>query len=143
MAGHPGELEELQHKLAGLLPDSIQVFNLVTLALSGDGIARQVIALDEGGKVDTLAVIVLNKIEAPKESISLYYNTLGAGNMKKLLIENVDLKREITFAVSCKYQIHGSELLYVKAVNQLQKELILSLGYDTSNWIFETVGWSS
>ena len=31
--------------------------------------------------------------------------------------------------------------LYVKAVNQQQKELILSLGYDTSNWIFETVGW--
>ena len=28
---------------------------------------------------------------------------------------------------------------YVKAVNQPQKELILSLGYDTSNWTFEMV----
>ena len=100
MAGQSGELQELRHKLAGLLPDSIQVFNLVTLALSGDGVARQVIARDEGDKVETLAVVVLNKIESPKESITLYCNTLGAENMKKLLIENVDLKREITFAVS-------------------------------------------
>ena len=103
MAGQSGELQELRHKLAGLLPDSIQVFNLVTLALSGDGIARQVIARDEGGRLDrldTLAVLVLNKVESPKESVSLYYNTLGAGNIKKLLIENVDLEREITFAGS-------------------------------------------
>ena len=102
MAGNSGELEELKHKLARLLPDSIQVFNLVTLALSGDGIARQVIARDEGGREDTLAVLVLNKVESPKETVSLYYNTLGAGNMKKLLIENVDLEREVTFAVSIK-----------------------------------------
>ena len=27
----------------------------------------------------------------------------------------------------------------VKAVNQFEKDLILSLGYDTSNWIFEMV----
>ena len=100
MAGNSGELEELRDKLSRLLPGSIQVFNLVTLALSGDGIARQVVARDDGGKVDTLAVIVINKIESPKESITLYCNTLGARNMKKLLIENVDMEREITFAVS-------------------------------------------
>ena len=104
MAGLSGELEELKHKLARLLPGSIQVFNLVTLALSGDGIARQVIARDDGGEVDTLAVIVVNKIESPKESITLYWNTLGgARNMKKLLIENVDMEREITFAVSIRF----------------------------------------
>ena len=106
MAGHEGALEELKSQLARLLPDSIQVFNLVTLALSGDGIARQVIARHEGGGrvdgLDTLAVIIINKVESPKESISLYYNTLGAGNMKNLLVENVDLEREITFAVSLK-----------------------------------------
>ena len=100
MAGCSGELEDLASKLARLLPDSIQVFNLVTLALSGDGIARQVIARDEGGELDTLAVIVINKIEAPKESISLYCSALGVGNLKKLLIENFDPEREVTFAVS-------------------------------------------
>ena len=100
MAGCSGELEDLASKLAKLLPDSIQVFNLVTLALSGDGIARQVIARDEGGDLDTLAVIVINRIEAPKESISLYCSPLGADNMKDLLIENFDPERETTFAVS-------------------------------------------
>ena len=49
--------------------------------------------------VDNLAVIVVNQFEKPKRII-MYYNTLGEENMKKLLLENVDLSRGITFAVS-------------------------------------------
>ena len=42
---------------------------------------------------------MVNQFEKPKRII-MYYNTLGEANMRKLLLENVDLSREITFAVS-------------------------------------------
>ena len=118
MAGDSGDLEKLKSKLAPLLPGSIQVFNLLTLALSGDGIGRKVIARDDDGKEDTLAVIVINKIESPKESITLYCEREGGRNMKKLLMENVDMEREITFAVS----IRLSLFRYLIFMNRIKYE---------------------
>ena len=37
------QLENLRSKLANLLPSSVQVYNLITLMLSQDAMARQVI----------------------------------------------------------------------------------------------------
>ena len=98
-------LQELRKKLVKLLPNSIQVYNLVTLALSDDGIERKVIVSDDNkDDIDTLAVIVVNRIESPKESVTLYCRRGGLANIKKLLRENIDLDREITFAVRLRFK---------------------------------------
>ena len=98
-------LQELRKKLVKLLPNSIQVYNLVTLALSDDGIERKVIVSDDNkDDIDTLAMIVVNRIESPKESVTLYCRTGGLANIKKLLRENIDLNREITFAVRLRFK---------------------------------------
>ena len=91
-------LRLIKQKLLQCLPASVQLFNAVGLALSGDGINRTFITSDL--RQERFAIISLDMAESPKVLISMYCTAEAEGLLKEILQENVDWKKKIELAVS-------------------------------------------
>ena len=91
--------QTLVNLLEQLLPDSIQILNVVKLTLASDGINRTVI-VNENFSKDNLAVMVIDHLESPRSNITMFSTSKGEKDLKKMLEENLDWNQELEFAVS-------------------------------------------
>ena len=98
MEPSPDYLESISRKLTAHLPASIQAYNSVMLALSDDGIERQVVSTPD--QQHSCSVLVLNRGEAGRVIVSMFSASDGDDDLRTLLEENIDWSEEIEFAVS-------------------------------------------
>ena len=93
------QLEKIKCALEKLLPRTIQVYNLVVLELSGDGIEREIIANDDITE-DKIAILTNNKIESPKNIFTMFCTDNCKDILKGFLEERIDWSVKTEFAVS-------------------------------------------
>ena len=91
----------LVNLLEQLLPDSIQILNVVKLTLASDGINRTVIVNEHFSK-EHLAIMAIDHLESPRSNITMFSTSKGEKDLVKILEENLDWNQELEFAVSIK-----------------------------------------
>ena len=91
--------QTLVNLLEQLLPDSIQILNVVKLTHDSDGINRTVI-VNENYSKENLAIIVIDHLESPRSNITMFSTSEGEKDLIKMLEENLDWNQELEFAVS-------------------------------------------
>ena len=91
-------LIHLKTTLEQLLPSSLQILNVVILTISDDGVDRTVI-VNDNFTVDNVAVVVVDRLESPRENITMFCSVEGVEDLQKLLVEKLDWEKEIEFAV--------------------------------------------
>ena len=92
------ELEKIKCVLEKHLPKTIQVYNIVVLALSGDGIEREIIVNDDITE-DKIAILSNNKIESPKRIFTMFCTDNCKDILKSFLKERIDWSVKTEFAV--------------------------------------------
>lgn len=92
-------LIRLKTTLEQLLPESLQILNVVILTIASDGIDRTVI-VNDNFNVENVAIVVFDRLETPRLNITMFSTFKGEQDMRKLLVENLDWEKEIEFAVS-------------------------------------------
>ena len=93
------KLLNIKKALKRHLPSSIQLYNIIVCELSQDGIDRKVFVnadLDD----DNIAIIVINKLECPKNIISLYCTNNCTEQLRTLVKENVSWGVNYEFEVT-------------------------------------------
>ena len=96
MEDSPDYLENIRRKLSLHLPASIHAYNPVVLALSDDGIDRQIVSAPD---ILQCSVLVLHR--GPAEvMISMFSSSEADDDLRKLLEENINWTEEIDFVVS-------------------------------------------
>ena len=91
----PDYLESISRKLTPHLPASVQAYNSVMLARSGDGIEKRVVS-----SPDHISVLVLNREDPGRLIVSMFSASEDDGDLRNLLEENIDWNEEIEFVVS-------------------------------------------
>ena len=92
-------LTGLKTILEQLLPESLQILNVVILTIAEDGIGRDVIVNENFG-IDNVAVVVVDHLEAPRLNITMFSSEEGEQDLRNILLKNVDWTLELEFAVS-------------------------------------------
>ena len=96
MEDSPDYLENVRRKLSLHLPASIHAYNPVVLALSDDGIDRQIVYSPD---ILQCSVLVLHR--GPAEvMISMFSSSDSDGDLRKLLEKNIDWSESLEFLVS-------------------------------------------
>ena len=92
------KLEKIKDVLEKLLPNTIQVYNLVALELSGDGNELEIIVNDDISE-DKIAILVNNKLQSPKNIFFMFCTDNCKNILKGFLEEKVDWSVKTQFAV--------------------------------------------
>ena len=66
-----------------LLPSSVQLYNILLCQLSGDGVEREIVVNDDIAE-DNVAILVLNKLESPKNIFTMFCTENCKGILKGL-----------------------------------------------------------
>merc|ERR1711892_1273440 len=90
-------LIRLKTILEELLPESLQILNVVILTIAEDGIGRDVIVNENFG-IDNVAVVVFDHLEAPRLNITMFSSEEGEQDLRNILLKNVDWTLELEFA---------------------------------------------
>ena len=137
------QLEKIKCALEKLLPRTIQVYNLVVLELSGDGIEREIIANDDITE-DKIAILTNNKIESPKNIFTMFCTDNCKDILKGFLKERIDWSVKTEFAVS-KFS-HPQDCMQrisflLQGVNDIHTELIRDLSHSRydNDFIFTVI----
>ena len=93
------KLKKIKDVLEKLLPRTIQVYNLVALELSGDGIELEIFVNDDISE-DRIAILVNNKLESPKNIFTMFCTDNCKDILKGFLEKSVDWSVKTEFAVS-------------------------------------------
>ena len=93
------KLEKIKCVLEKLLPKTIQLYNIVVLELSGDGIEREIITNDDISE-DKIAILAHNKLGNPKKILSMFCTDNCKDILKGFLKKNIDWSVKTEFAVS-------------------------------------------
>ena len=88
--------QTLVNLLEQLLPDSIQILNVVKLTHDSDGINRTVIVNENYSKEN----LTIDHLESPRSNITMFSTSEGEKDLIKMLEENLDWNQELEFAVS-------------------------------------------
>jgi len=83
------ELLKIKIALEDNFPDSFQLFNIVQLILTEDGIEREVYVNEDFNNKD-LAILVFEKIQMPKQDFALFCTKNSLEKLKKIVDEKVD-----------------------------------------------------
>ena len=83
------ELLKIKAALEANLPNSLQLFNIIQQILAGDGIERDVYVNEDFSHKD-LAVMVLEKVELPKQVFSVFCTKNSLEKLKKIVDERLD-----------------------------------------------------
>ena len=86
-------LLQLKTTLEQLLPESLQILNVVILTIAEDDINRTVI-FNDNFDTETVAVVVIDRLETLRLNITMSSSTEGEEDLKKILLDNFE------FAVS-------------------------------------------
>ena len=92
------KLKKIKDVLEKLLPRTIQVYNLVALELSGDGIEREIIVNDDISE-DRIAILANNKLESPKNVFTMFCTDNCKDILKGFLEKSVDWSVKTEFTV--------------------------------------------
>ena len=76
------ELLKIKSAIEKNLPNSLQIFNILQQILAGDGIERDVFVNEDFHHKD-LAVMVLEKVELPKQVFSVFCTKNSLEKLKK------------------------------------------------------------
>ena len=98
----PDQLEKIRCVLEKLLPRTIQVYNIVVLALSGDGVERDIVVNDDVSE-DKIAILSNNKLESPKKIFTMFCTDNCKDILKGFLEERIDWSVKTEFAVSLSF----------------------------------------
>merc|ERR1711892_1230597 len=90
-------LIRLKTILEELLPESLQILNVVILTIAEDGIGRDVI-VNENFDTDNVAVVVVDHLEDPRLNITMFSSKEGEQDLRSILLKNVDWTLELEFA---------------------------------------------
>ena len=93
------KLLQLKTTLEQHLPESLQILNVVILTIAVDGINRTVI-VNDNFDTENVAVVFIDRLETPRLNITMFSSTEGEEDLKKILLQNLDWRQEIEFAVS-------------------------------------------
>ena len=80
---------KLKCVLENLLPSSIQLYNIIACQLSNDGIERKIV-VNEDFSEEKIALMVVNRLEAPKLIVSLFCTDNCQEVLREYLVENID-----------------------------------------------------
>ena len=112
------KLVKIKNALKKHLPSSIQLYNIIVCEISQDGIERRVF-VNEDLDEDNIAVVVINKLECPKNIISMYCTDNCTEQLRILIKENVSWGANNEFEVKRKFpnfvtelDIYSKELFY-------------------------------
>ena len=92
------KLLKIKNALKRHLPRSIQLYNIIVCELSQDDIERKVFVNDDLDD-DNIAIVVINKLECPKNIISLYCTDNCTDNLRGLILENISWGVNLEFEV--------------------------------------------
>ena len=92
-------LEKIKCVLEKLLPSSVQLYNILVCQLSGDGVEREIV-VNEDIDEDNVAILVLNKLESPKNIFTMFCTENCKGILKGFLADHVDWALNNEFTVS-------------------------------------------
>ena len=92
-------LVNLKGVLENLLPSSIQLYNIIVCELSNDGIDRNIIVNDNFSE-EKIALMVLNRLEAPKLIVSLFCTDNCKEVLRGFLVDNIDWEDSTEFGVT-------------------------------------------
>ena len=92
-------LLQLKTTLKQHLPESLQILNAVILTIAEAGINRTVI-VNDNFDTEKVAVVVIDRLEAPRLNITMFSSTEGEEDQKKICLDNLDWAHKIEFAVS-------------------------------------------
>ena len=81
------------------LSEPLQILNVVILTNAEDGINRTVI-VNDNFDTEKVAEVVIDHLEAHRLNITMFSSTEGEEDLKKILLDNLDWRQEIEFAVS-------------------------------------------
>ena len=93
------KLLKIKNALKRHLPRSIQLYNIIVCELSQDGIERKVFVNDDLDD-DNIAIVVINKLECPKNIISMFCTENCAKQLRTLIKENVSWGANNEFEVT-------------------------------------------
>ena len=103
------KLVKIKSALKKHLPSSIQLYNIIVCEISQDGIERRVF-VNEDLNEENIAVVVINKLESPKNIISLYCTDNCTEQLRILIKENVSWGANNEFEVKRKCPHFGIKL---------------------------------
>ena len=92
------KLKKIKNVLEKLLPRTIQVYNLVALELSGDGIEREIIVNDDISE-NRIAILANNKLESPKNVFTMFCTDNCKDILKGFLEKSIDWSVKTEFTV--------------------------------------------
>ena len=92
-------LEKIKCVLERLLPSSVQLYNILVCQLSGDGVEREIVVNDDIAG-DNVAILVLNKLESPKNIFTMFCTENCKGILKGFLADHVNWALNNEFTVS-------------------------------------------
>ena len=96
------KLVKIKSALKTHLPSSIQLYNIIVCEISQDGIERRVF-VNEDLNEENIAVVVINKLECPKNIISMYCTDNCTEQLRILIKENVSWGANNEFEVKRKF----------------------------------------
>ena len=111
------KLLKISNALKRHLPKSIQLYNIIVCEMSGDGIERKVF-VNEDLDDDNIAIVVINKLECPKNIISLYCKENCTEQLRTLIQENVSWGADNEFEVVNDFYIEMNRIFEVFAGNE-------------------------
>ena len=111
------KLSKINNAVKRHLQKSIQLYNIIVCEMSGDGIERKVF-VNEDLDDDNIALVVINKLECPKNIISLYCTDNCTEQLRTLIKENVSWGADNEFEVVNDFYSKMNRIFEVFAGNE-------------------------
>ena len=98
------DLLKVRDLIYQLLPDSIQMLNVILLTAANDGIERTIFVNDNHTS-ENVALIAIDKVEFPRLTVSLFSTKRGESVLQDMLRIVLNWDQEMLFAVKINYHI--------------------------------------